>query len=196
MIVARFRHDRAMIAYDSQGGCEVQPLARRGWPMRHAGRLLASMIFAGFASIGSAVAAPVSAPGHAPAAFDPVLSVQYTCDQNRCLNPRTGAYTYSNCNARGCYPSSGVVGYIDVPGARGGGRNSYDRPRYRDGWDDRPRYRDDWDDRPRRRASGGFDCNQLRCIELDTGRVWESTCNRGGCSPLRPARRQGGGNRW
>lgn len=113
--------------------------------MRQAGRLLISIAFAGLAGIGAASAAPVSAPGHAPVSFDPVQSVQYVCDQFRCLNPRTGAYTQSGCNRRGCYPSSGIVGYIDVPGARGGGRNSYDRPRYRDRWDD------DWDDRPRRR---------------------------------------------
>lgn len=158
--------------------------------MRHAGKRIASIAFAAFACIGAASAAPVSAPGHAPAIFDPVLSVQYVCDQNRCLDPRTGAYTQSNCSARGCRPSSGIVGYIDVPGARGGGRNSYDRPRFRE--------RDDWDDRPRRRrgGGGGFDCNQLRCIEISTGRVWESTCDRRGCSPLRPARGQGRGNRW
>lgn len=160
----------------------METTRRTGTNMRQAGRLLISIAFAGIAGIGAASAAPVSAPGHAPVSFDPVQSVQYVCDQFRCLDPRTGAYTQSACGRNGCRPSSGIVGYIDVPGARGRGPG----PRYRDRWDD------DWDDRPRRRGGGSrFDCNQLRCIELSSGRVWESACDRRGCRPTRPARGQG-----
>lgn len=35
----------------------------------------------------------------------------WDCNQNRCLDRRTGAYTASSCDYRGCRPSSGIVGY-------------------------------------------------------------------------------------
>jgi len=36
----------------------------------------------------------------------------WECNRNRCLDPRTGAYTASSCDRNGCRPSGGIVGYI------------------------------------------------------------------------------------
>lgn len=71
----------------------------------------------------SAIAAPPSqaAPARfapAPAATAPIVRVQLVCDPSRCIDPRTGAYTQSGCDYRGCYPISGVVGYTN-PGFTG-----------------------------------------------------------------------------
>lgn len=35
----------------------------------------------------------------------------WDCNQNRCLDRRTGAYTASSCDWDGCRPSSGIIGY-------------------------------------------------------------------------------------
>ena len=43
----------------------------------------------------------------------PLIEVQLRCDPSRCIDPRTGAYTQSGCDARGCYPISGIVGYTN-----------------------------------------------------------------------------------
>lgn len=40
-----------------------------------------------------------------------MVPIQFVCDPRRCIDPRTGAYTQSGCNRRGCYPISGIVGY-------------------------------------------------------------------------------------
>ena len=129
---------------------------------------------------GSASALPRGAEINAPSN---VVQVQMRCDASRCIDQRTGVYTQSTCDRYGCRPQGGPVGRVGGPG-RGYGGGYDDRPRRR-GWDD--------DDRSYRGgSSGGFNCNASRCIEAGTGRVWESTCDRGGCRPLRPAR----GQRW
>lgn len=112
-----------------------------------------------------------------------VEPVRLECTPSRCLDTRTGAYTQSSCNRNGCYPIGGVVGYIDDDGERRGQRRgrSYDR--------NPGAYRGEWEGRGRGAYGNQWDCNRHRCIELSTGRLWESTCNRSGCSPLRPARR-------
>jgi hypothetical protein len=46
---------------------------------------------------------------------DAIHQVRLVCNPSRCIDPQTGAYTYSNCNRNGCYPSSGVVGYTTPP---------------------------------------------------------------------------------
>ena len=92
----------------------------------------------------------LSGAAAAPAGFDPALRaealpvivpVQLVCDPRRCIDPRTGAYTQSGCNRRGCYPISGIVGYER---SRGGAGRGYGRPR--DYQED-----DDYDYEPRRR---------------------------------------------
>lgn len=146
--------------------------------------------------VGLAMAMPASAtplsPLAAPAVQDLVSRVQWVCDANRCIDPRSGAYTESNCNRRGCWPSSGIRGYTN-PGGGGGYGNSYDGgPGYA-----RPRYRGEGYGGGYGGGGGRFDCNRNRCIDTATGRVWESTCNRNGCRPLRPARQQRGyGGGW
>lgn len=147
---------------------------------------LAACVFAGLT--GSALAMP-ALPLQAPAG---IVQVQLKCSPQSCIDPRTGVYTQSTCDQFGCRPSSGPVGRVGggQPGY-GGGYGGYD--------DDRPRRRRDWDDGGRRGydrggydrggygGGGGFDCNASRCIAPD-GRLWESTCDRRGCRPLRPAR--------
>jgi len=139
---------------------------------------LAACLFTGLT--GAALAMP-ALPVEAPSG---IVQVQLQCSPQSCIDPRTGIYTQSTCDRYGCRQSSGPVGRI------GGGQ-----PGYGGGYDDdRPRRRRDWDDGGRRGydrggygGGGGFDCNSQRCIAPD-GRVWESTCDRRGCRPLRPAR--------
>lgn len=141
---------------------------------------LAACLFAGLN--GTAHAMP-ALPVEAPAA---IVQVQLQCSPQSCIDPRTGVYTQSTCDRYGCRPIGGPVGRSGggQPGY-GGGYGGYD--------DDRPRRRRDWDDDGGRYGrggyggGGGFDCNAQRCIAPD-GRVWESTCDRRGCRPLRPAR--------
>ena len=69
---------------------------------------------------------------------------RWECNENRCIDTRSGAYTQSHCGYGGCRPMSGIVGYADP-------RTSPQRPRYRGyGYDDRggyypppPRYDDE-----------------------------------------------------
>ncbi|MBL8588011.1 MAG: hypothetical protein JNK46_05730 [Methylobacteriaceae bacterium] len=79
-------------------------------------------------------------------------NVQMVCDYNRCIDPRTGAYTQSSCNRGRCVPLGGIVGY-DRSGAQGG----YAGPRR--GYDDRYERRRRWEEdryyeRPRREWRG------------------------------------------
>jgi hypothetical protein len=143
-------------------------------------RLVLATLIA-LAPAGAALALP-ALPLEAPAA---IVQVQLQCTPQSCLDPRTGVYTESTCDYRGCRPSSGPVGRLGGPQRGYGG--GYD--------DERPRRRRDWDedggrgyDRGGYGGGGRFDCNANRCIETGTGRVWESTCDRRGCRPLRPAR--------
>jgi hypothetical protein len=59
------------------------------------------------------------------ASHSDLLQVRLFCNASHCIDPRTGAYTYSGCSYRGCYPTSGVVGYTNP---QGGG------PGYGFGW--------------------------------------------------------------
>ncbi|MGX1787305.1 hypothetical protein ACWIGM_11225 [Bosea sp. NPDC055332] len=61
----------------------------------------------------AAVAMPLAAP--APVA-SPIEQVQMRCDQNSCIDLRTGVYTKSGCDRRGCYPISGPRGQIGAYG--------------------------------------------------------------------------------
>jgi hypothetical protein len=150
--------------------------------------LIAACALAGGLGLSSANATPSANPSAVLADVSPLVQVQYACDAYRCMDPRSGAYTSSNCNARGCYPTSGVLGYIPVPGGGGGGYrqrgygggNSYDGGGQSYGGGYVGGY-----------GSGGgrFDCNPNRCIDTATGGLWESTCTRYGCKPLRPVRR-------
>ncbi len=82
----------------------------------------------------------------------PIEQVQMQCNRSRCVDVRTGVYTQSTCNNRGCFPLGGARGQLNEYGQdqrydrRGygqsreyGQRRSYDgeRPRYR------RQYRDD-----------------------------------------------------
>ena len=42
-------------------------------------------------------------------------------------------------------------------------------------------------------GGGRWDCSPSRCIDRGSGALWESTCDRRGCFPLRPARQRGYG---
>jgi len=103
-----------------------------------------------------------------------VVRVRMVCDNRRCIDPRTGAYSESACDRRGCYQSGPIIGY--ERGARG--RDDEDRGERRG--------------RRSGRGSEGFDCNRNRCIELRTGQVWESGCDGNYCYPTRPAPRYRG----
>lgn len=133
--------------------------------------LAPALILGALASSAWAMPAP-----EIPAPND-IHRVQLQCTPQSCVDPRTGVYTQSTCDRYGCRPISGPVGRVrgGAPGF-GGYDDDYERPRRRQ-WD-RGGYGD------------GVDCNPSRCI-VD-GRVWESTCDRRGCRPLRPAR----GSRW
>ena len=65
-----------------------------------------------------------------------------------------------------------------------------DRPRDRGYYREDRRYYRDYDDYPRRRYGGRWDCNPSRCIDMQSGALWESTCHYRGCFPLRPAGRR------
>lgn len=45
-----------------------------------------------------------------------VMQVQLRCNMDGCFDVRTGAFTESACNHRGCYPTSGVVGRMTPRG--------------------------------------------------------------------------------
>jgi hypothetical protein len=73
---------------------------------------------------GEVRAAPLSfGPDLTQPGGSPIVAAHLVCDPSRCIDPRTGAYTQSGCDARGCYPISGVVGYTD-PSTNGYG-NGY-----------------------------------------------------------------------
>jgi hypothetical protein len=128
--------------------------------------------------LGGFAAAAAAMPAR-PIGTDPLVhDVQWSCTQERCIDQRTGAWTQSQCDGYGCRRLGEAPRQL---------RNRI--PAYRDdGFDPRPRRRG-WDGGHRGR--GGFDCNASRCID-GNGAVWESTCDRRGCRPLRPAR----GQRW
>jgi hypothetical protein len=77
---------------------------------------------------GGAQAMPLAAP--APAGL-PIEQVQMQCDYNRCIDVRTGVYTQSTCNRRGCFPLGGPRGQI---GAYGEDNRYYRRRGYDDGY--------------------------------------------------------------
>jgi hypothetical protein len=51
------------------------------------------------------------------------MPVQLVCDPNRCIDPRTGAYTQPTCRGGRCRPLGGIVGYTN-PGPGSYGRRS------------------------------------------------------------------------
>jgi len=79
------------------------------------------------------------------------------CSPVSCIDPQTGDYTQSVCDAAGCRQSGGVIG----------------RPRPRE------------KRRMLRQTTSGFKCNTSRCIERATGAIWKSTCDTAGCRPMR-----------
>lgn len=66
--------------------------------------------------------------GRADAAMTPpplvvdgmVEQVRLVCSRINCHDPRTGQYTYSGCDHRGCYPTSGFIGVLPGYGYGGG----------------------------------------------------------------------------
>jgi hypothetical protein len=66
--------------------------------------------------IGSAYALPINTR-LASVSGSPLLSrVQWDCNQDGCFDQRTGAFTASGCDRRGCYPTSGVKGRMTERG--------------------------------------------------------------------------------
>ncbi|HTV87535.1 MAG TPA: hypothetical protein VME41_00830 [Stellaceae bacterium] len=47
------------------------------------------------------------------AASRPIVAVRWECSPVSCINSQTGAYTQSGCDAGGCHPTSGVIGYTN-----------------------------------------------------------------------------------
>lgn len=97
---------------------------------------------------------------------------QMLCDQFRCIDPRSGAYTQSGCDEQRCWQDGPIVGYV-------GRRDRVLSPGRRF-------------EHTRNSTHTGihgtrFDCSRLRCIELSSGRVWESGCRGDYCYPTRPA---------
>jgi len=92
---------------------------------RRIGIIIAATLLSG-AMFGSASAMPALPMQPALQGGALAQQVRLVCNESRCIDPETGAYTKSNCNRNGCYPSSGVIGYTTPP--RGGG---YYRPRPR-----------------------------------------------------------------
>lgn len=93
---------------------------------------------------GTAQAMPFAAPA---AAGLPVEQVQMQCDYNRCIDVRTGVYTQSTCNRRGCFPLGGARGQIGPYGEdnRYYRRRGYYGDGYGDGYYRGPRqYRGGW----------------------------------------------------
>lgn len=153
--------------------------------MRSFLRAIALAVFAFWAAQANAL--PITAMQVASG----ITQVQLQCTAASCIDPRTGVYTQSTCDRYGCRPISGPVGRVGGGGGYGGG-----------GYGGVPGYGAPPPPPPRQWGGGyggggyggggeGFDCNPSRCID-GNGRVWESTCNRRGCRPLRPAR----GSRW
>jgi hypothetical protein len=152
-------------------------------------RALAIAALVALGPAGAALALP-ALPLEAPAG---IVQVQLQCTPASCIDPRTGVYTESTCDYRGCRPSSGPVGRLGgaqrgYGGGHGGGYDDDPPPRRRRDWDDGGRGYDRGGYGGGYGGGGRFDCNANRCIETGTGRVWESTCDRRGCRPLRPAR--------
>lgn len=145
--------------------------------------ILAACTLAGLT--GAAFAMP-ALPLQAPAG---IVQVQLQCSPQSCIDPRTGVYTQSTCDRYGCRPSSGPVGRLGGPQPGYGGGYDDDRPRRRYGGNPYAgqSYDGGYGGGRSYGGGGGFDCNASRCIAPD-GRVWESTCDRRGCRPLRPAR--------
>jgi len=83
-------------------------------------------------------------------------AVRMDCNESRCLDTRTGAYTQSSCDYRGCYPIGGVVGRLNRYGQEIGRGRNY----------------------------GRWSCNTSRCIDTRTGAYTQSTCDYNGCRPL------------
>jgi hypothetical protein len=122
----------------------------------------------GIAIISAMISAPAAAATAAfvpaPLVAGPVLEIQFRCTPNSCIDLQTGVYTQSTCDRYGCRPLGGAVGRL--------GPGGYDQPRYPSN------------------QYGQFDCSPTRCIDMASGRVWESTCDYGGCRPLRPSRQR------
>lgn len=124
-------------------------------------RFLTAMVALLLLGTGAAIAGPST---HPLATESLAVEVQMRCTPSSCIDMQTGVYTQSTCDQFGCRPLGGAVGRL--------GPGGYDQPRYRDN------------------QYGQFDCSPTRCVDTNTGRVFESTCDYGGCRPLRPARRQ------
>ena len=89
--------------------------------MRARSIILAALLSGAGAS--GAAALPVRP---APAGMsNAVVPVQMRCDARACFDPRTGAYTRSRCDHRGCRPVGGAVEYLGQAPYGGG----YARPR-------------------------------------------------------------------
>ena len=103
-----------------------------------------ALVVSGLA-LGQAAALPAHTGSLALAGRGAATPVQLRCDQNRCIDPRTGVYGQSTCNARGCFPLGGPVGRVSPPDAA---ERAYGRQARGRDWDE-----DEWDEpRPRRRV--------------------------------------------
>ncbi len=72
-------------------------------------RIIFSIAAAVFFTSGAANAAMSPQPMRSD---NSIVSVQLVCSNMNCHDPRTGYYTYSGCNYRGCYPTSGFIGRL------------------------------------------------------------------------------------
>jgi hypothetical protein len=86
-----------------------------------------SLVTIGFAALLSGAFGAAAAPARPdPAAMpDVIVPVQMRCDARACFDPRTGAYTRSLCDSRGCRPVGGVVEYLGQATRGHGGPRGY-----------------------------------------------------------------------
>lgn len=74
-------------------------------------RFTLASIFGLMALSAGAMALPV--PGAKPSVTTALsLPVRMVCDPHRCFDPRSGVYSSSACDGRGCYQSGPIIGYL------------------------------------------------------------------------------------
>jgi hypothetical protein len=75
--------------------------------------MLSRIFLLSFAALLSILSSEVSAsPMPAPMAVGNGLTQVYMrCNPERCIDPQTGEYSQSTCDANGCRPLGGIVGH-------------------------------------------------------------------------------------
>jgi len=80
--------------------------------MRNSRVAIGAAMFLSSLGAGAALARPLVVDRAISQASE-ILQIQLRCDQGGCRDLRTGAYTASHCDRRGCRPGSAIIGYGD-----------------------------------------------------------------------------------